>query len=155
MIDHLYNVCQQGKLMRVSHHSTPLSTTTEPLEILHMDLFGPISTVSLGGKSYGLVIIDDFTRFTWVRVLRAKSDAFSEFKIFSVWIQRKTGNLIRTIHSDHGSEFENFDFREMCEELGIEHNFSAPRTPQQNGVAERKNRTLIEAARSILKINLS
>ena len=148
--DHLCDACQQGKLTRVSFHSTPLTATSEPLEILHMDLFGPISTVSLGGKSYGFVIVDDFTRFTWVRVLRAKSDAFSEFKIFCVWIQRKTGKLIRTIHSDHGGEFKNSDFREMCEELGIEHNFSVPRTPQQNGVAERKNRTLIEAARSII-----
>ena len=80
---------------------------------------------------------------------RSKSDAFPEFKIFGTWIQRKTGKLIRTIHSDHGGEFENSEFRDLCEETGIEHNFSAPRTPQQNGVAERKNRTLIEAARSI------
>ncbi|KAI0498664.1 hypothetical protein KFK09_019554 [Dendrobium nobile] len=148
--DHLCDACQQGKQVKSSFHSIRDVITSRPLEILHMDLFGPVSTASLGGKNYGFVNVDDFTRFTWVRFLAHKNESFEEFKIFITWIQRKLGCEISTIHSDHGGEFQNDRFESFCQEIGIEHNFSAPRTPQQNGIAERKNRTLVEAARAML-----
>ncbi|KAI0519487.1 hypothetical protein KFK09_006935 [Dendrobium nobile] len=115
-----------------------------------MDLFGPISIASLGGKNYGFVIVDDFTRFTWVKFLAHKNESFEEFMVFSTWIQRKVDCEISIIHSNHGGEFQNDRFESFCQELGIEYNFSAPRTPQQNGIAERKNITLVEAARAML-----
>ena len=96
------------------------------------------------------MIVDDYSRFSWVKFLRFKNKSFSKFRIFVTLIERKTGNSIGRIHSDHGGEFDNKEFEEFCNTLGIEYNFSAPRTPQQNGVAERKNKTLIEAAHSML-----
>ena len=96
------------------------------------------------------MIVDDYSRFTCVRFLFHKSESFEEFRNFSTWIQRKLGCEIISIQSDHGGEFENERFENFYKEKGIDHNFSAPRTPQQNGVVERKNRTLIEAARAML-----
>ncbi|KAI0497222.1 hypothetical protein KFK09_020444 [Dendrobium nobile] len=148
--DHLCDACQLGKQVHSTFHPIKDISTSRPLEVLHMDLFGPISMASLGGKVYGFVIVDDYSRFTWTKFLSHKNGSFEEFKTFFTWIQKKLGCEILTIHSDHGGEFENKRFGNFCEDKGISHNFSAPRTPQQNGVAERKNRTLVEAARAML-----
>ena len=103
-----------------------------------MDLFGPSRTMSFGGNYYALVIVDDYSRFTWTLFLTHKSDAFHAFKKLAKLIQNKKNLNIVSIRSDHGEEFENKDFELFCDENGIEHNFSASRTPQQNGVVERK-----------------
>ena len=128
-------------------------STTKPLKLLHMDLFGPSRTPSLGGKSYAYVIVDDFSKYTWVLFLSQKNEAFYEFSKFCNKAQNKKGFTITCIRSDHEREFENIDFEEYCNEHGINHNFSAPRTPQQNRVVERKNRTLQEIARTMLNEN--
>jgi len=114
-----------------------------------MDLFGPSRTMSLGGY-YALVIVDDFSRYTWTLFLESKSDAFSAFKKLARGLQNTRNNIIGSIRSDHGGEFQNEKFSKFCEKTGILHNFSAPRTPQQNGVVERKNRSLEELARTML-----
>ncbi|KAI0524689.1 hypothetical protein KFK09_004071 [Dendrobium nobile] len=128
--DHLCDACQLGKQVHSTFHPIKDISTSRPLEVLHMDLFGPISTAILGGKVYGFVIVDDYSRFTWTRFLSHKNESFEEFKTFSTWIQKKLGCEILTIHSDHGGEFENERFGNFCEDKGISHNFSAPRTPQ-------------------------
>ncbi|CAL2246732.1 unnamed protein product [Prunus armeniaca] len=118
-----------------------------------MDLVGPIQTVSLGGKKYILVMVDDFSRFTWVSFLREKSETFQRFKSVCHLLQKEkmTSHLpLVRIRTDHGSEFENSQFLKFCEEMGIKHEFFAPITPQQNGVVERKNRVLVEMARVML-----
>ena len=107
-----------------------------------MDLFGPFRTPSLGGKSYAYVIVDDFSRYTWVLFLSQKNETFYEFSKFCNKVQNEKGFIITCIRNDHGREFENIDFEEYCNEHGINHNFSAPITPKQNGVIERKNKTL-------------
>ena len=107
-----------------------------------MDLFGPFKTPSLGGKSYTCVIVDDFSRYTGVLFLSQKNKAFYEFSKFCNKVQNDNGFAITYIRSDHGREFENIYFEDYCNEHGINHIFSAPRTPKQNGVIERKNRTL-------------
>ena len=94
-----------------------------------MDLFGTSSTTSLGGKSYEFVIMDDFSRSTWVLFLTHKNDAFHEFSNLCRKIQNEKGFTISCIRSDHGREFENVDFESFCDKHGIEHTFSAPRTP--------------------------
>ena len=119
-----------------------------------MDLFGPSRTTSLGGKSYAFVIVGDFSRYTWVLFLAHKNDVFHEFSKLCRKIQNEKGFTISCIRSDHGREFENVEFESFCDVQGIEHTFSAPRTPQQNGVVERKNRTLQEMARTILHENI-
>ncbi|GJU48948.1 retrovirus-related pol polyprotein from transposon TNT 1-94 [Tanacetum coccineum] len=116
-----------------------------------MDIFGPSAVRSYGGNRYTLVIVDDYSRYTWTRFLKNKTEAFDQFKIFSRKIQNQLGCLIVSIRTDHGREFDNeVQFGEFCNANGITHNFSAPRTPQSNGVVERKNRTLQEMSRTML-----
>ena len=118
-----------------------------------MDLFGPSRIPSLGRKSYAYVIVDDFSRYTWVLFLSQKNEAFNEFSKFCNKVQNKKGFAITYIRSDHGKEFENVNFKDYCNEHRIDHNFLSLKTPQQNGVVERKNRTLQEMARTLLNEN--
>nr|GEU41150.1 retrovirus-related Pol polyprotein from transposon TNT 1-94 [Tanacetum cinerariifolium] len=139
------------KQAHASHKAKNVVSTTRCLELLHMDLFGPSVIRSYGGNSYTLVIVDDYSRYTWTRFLKDKTEAFNQFKIFSRKIQNQLGCLIVSTRTDYGREFDNeVQFREFYNANGITHNFSAPRTPQSNGVVERKNRTLQEMSRTML-----
>jgi len=135
---------------RVSFISKNVVSTTQPLPLLHMDLFGPSRTMSFGGNYYALVIVDDYSRFTWTLFPAHKRFTFHAFKKLAKIIQNKKNLNIASIRSDNGGKYENKDFELFCDENGIEHNFSAPRTPQQNGVVERKNRSLEELAKTML-----
>ena len=115
-----------------------------------MDLFGPPSHESLGGKKYCLVIVDDYSRFSWVYFFKSKSETQQNFIDFANEVQRQHNLPILAIRSDNGSEFKNYTLNDFLSEEGIRHQYSAAYTPQQNGVAERKNRTLIDMARSML-----
>ena len=148
--DHICDACQLGKQTRESFNSKNIVSTLRPLELLHMDLFGPTRTTSLGGKKYGLVIVDDFSRFTWILFLAHKDEAFDIFLKFHKKVSNQKIFLIVAIRSDHGTEFENRFFENFYNEQEIDHNFSAPRTPQQNDILERKNRTMEEMARTML-----
>ncbi|XP_068323079.1 uncharacterized protein [Pyrus communis] len=145
--------CQVGKQTKSAHKSTNYISTSRPLELMHMDLVGPVQTESIGGKKYILVLVDDFSRFTWVAFLREKSDAFTAFFGLLNKIQNdrvNSNDRVVKLRTDHGTEFENISFSKFCDEKGIDHNFSAPITPQQNGVVERKNRVLLDMSRVML-----
>ncbi|KAI3735987.1 hypothetical protein L6452_15516 [Arctium lappa] len=142
--------CLKGKQHKTSHKTKELNTISSCLQLLHMDLFGPTNVMSIGKKSYCLVIVDDYSRFTWVYFLRTKDETNGLIKSFILKIENQTNQKVKVIRSDNGTEFKNLDLNTFCEEKGIKRQYSAPRTPQQNGVAERRNRTLIEAARSLL-----
>ncbi|KAK1419497.1 hypothetical protein QVD17_28669 [Tagetes erecta] len=142
--------CLKGKQHRMSFKSKPENSISKPLQMLHMDLFGPTNVQSIGKKSYCFVIIDDFTRFSWVYFLHVKSETAELLKEFIVKVENQLDCKVKILRSDNGTEFKNANVELFCAEKGIARQFSAPRTPQQNGVAERKNRTLIEAARSML-----
>ncbi|GKB06725.1 retrovirus-related pol polyprotein from transposon TNT 1-94 [Tanacetum coccineum] len=145
---HFCDACKIGKQAHASHKAKNIVSTTRCLELLHMDLFGPSAVRSYRGNRYTLVIVDDYSRYTWTRFLKDKTD---QFKIFSKKIQNQLGCTIVSIRTDHGREFDNeVQFGEFCNANGITHNFSAPRTPQSNGVVERKNRTLQEMSRTML-----
>ncbi|KAJ9560217.1 hypothetical protein OSB04_005377 [Centaurea solstitialis] len=146
----LCSACEKGKQTRASFKSKQISSISSPLQLLHMDLFGPVNVQSIGGKKYTLVIVDEYSRYTWVFLLRAKSDAPEEIILFVRKMERLNNLTVRSIRSDHGTEFKNSTLESFFEQKGISQNFSSVRTPQQNGVAERRNRTLIEAARSML-----
>src|SRR5438034_2119181 len=148
--DKVCGACQAGKQHGAPHPSKNVVSTTRPLEFLHMDLFGPVAYISIGGNKYGFVIVDDYSRLTWVFFLQDKSEVQETFKKFARRAQNEFDVKIRRIRSDNGSEFKNTSIEEFLDEEGIKHEFSAPYTPQQNGVVERKNRTLIEAARTML-----
>ncbi|GJU58501.1 retrovirus-related pol polyprotein from transposon TNT 1-94 [Tanacetum coccineum] len=148
---HFCDACKIGKQAHASHKAKNIVSTTRCLELLHMDLFGPSAVRSYGGNRYTLVIVDDYSRYTWTRFLKNKTEAFDQFEIFSKKIQNQLGCTIVSIRTDHGREFDNeVQFGEFCNANGITHNFSAPRTPQSNGVVERKNRTLQEMSRTML-----
>ncbi|GJW24951.1 retrovirus-related pol polyprotein from transposon TNT 1-94 [Tanacetum coccineum] len=148
---HFCDACKMGKQAHASHKAKNIVSTTRCLELLHMDLFGPSAVRSYGGNRYTLVIVDDYSRYTWTRFLKDKTEAFDQFEIFSRKIQNQLGCSIVSIRTDHGREFDNeVQFGEFCNANGITHNFSAPRTPQSNGVVERKNRTLQEMSRTML-----
>ena len=149
-LDKVCDACVKGKHKKSSFKSKNCVSTTRSLQLLHIDLFGPTRTTSLGGKSYGFVIVDDFSKYTWVLFLSSKNEALNLFIPFCKIIQNEKGYSITSIRSDHGKEFENLGFNDFCGENGISHNFSAPRTPQQNEVVERRKRTLKEMARKIL-----
>ncbi|KAJ9548149.1 hypothetical protein OSB04_020692 [Centaurea solstitialis] len=115
-----------------------------------MDLFGPVNTQSIGGKRYTLVIVDEYSRYTWVFFLRSKSDDSQEIINFILQMEKYNLITIRVLRSDHGTEFKSSVLDDFLVSKGISQNFSSIRTSQQNGVAKRRNRTLIEAARSML-----
>nr|KAJ0188771.1 hypothetical protein LSAT_V11C900489000 [Lactuca sativa] len=144
------SACEQGKQTKSSFKPKSCSSISVPLHLLHMDLFGPIPVRSLGGNKYTLVFVDEFTRFTWVVFLKKKSHAAQEIISLIRKNETLTGLKVKQLRSDHGTEFRNSTLEEFCDHKGIGRNFSAPRTPQQNGVAERRNRTLIEAGRTLM-----
>src|ERR1044071_32737 len=150
---HLNDVCvscKKGKQKRKSHKPKKTNSVSLPLERLHMDLFGPVNRKSKNGDSYCLVVTDDYSRFSWVVCMKHKSETFDYLKNLFTKLENIYQLKIRRIRSDNGTEFKNHAMEALCAEKGIHHEFTAPYTPQQNGVAERKNRTLIEAARTML-----
>jgi transposase InsO family protein len=139
-----------GKQVDNTHPKKSTMSTSKAFELLHMNLFGLTTYTSIGGNKYGFVIMDDFTRYTWVVFLVDKSDVFDIFKTFIKRVHNEFETTIKKLRSDNGSEFKNTKIDELCDEFGIRHQFSAKYTPRFNGLAERKNRTLIDMARSML-----
>ncbi|CAN1336948.1 Retrovirus-related Pol polyprotein from transposon TNT 1-94 [Linum perenne] len=148
--DFFCTACVQGKQTKTSFKSVYFISTNKPLELIHLDLFGPSNVQSLGGKSYAFVLVDDFSRFTWVYFLGKKDETFDCFKKFVLQETISSNLPVRTIRSDNGGEFTSSIFSQFCADQGIRHTFSAPRTPQQNGVVEQKNRALLDLSRTML-----
>jgi transposase InsO family protein len=121
--------CQAGKQVGSTHHSKNVMTTSRPLELLHMDLFGPVAYLSIRGSKYGLVIVDDFSRFTWEFFLQDKTETQGTLKRFLRRAQNEFELKVKKIRSDNGSEFKNLQVEEYLEEEGIKHEFSAPYIP--------------------------
>ncbi|KAJ1704767.1 hypothetical protein LUZ63_004546 [Rhynchospora breviuscula] len=143
--------CVYGKQIRLPFPKNQLMRAKRVLELVHTDLCGPMETESLGGSRYFLLFIDDFSRMSWVYFLSNKSETFHTFKKFKAMAENQTGMHLKMLRSDRGGEYQSNEFREYCESEGIQHQLTMPYTPQQNGVAERKNRTVVELARSMLK----
>lgn len=148
--DKICEGCIYGKM---HHLPFPKSAwrAKAPLELVHADIFGPTRTPSLGGKRYFLLFVDDFTRMIWIYFLNQKSDAFSIFLEYKALVEKESGFQIKSLRTDRGGEFIYHPFMEFCRKEGIKRQLTVSRSPQQNGVAERKNRTIVEMARSMLK----
>ncbi|GKE79988.1 retrovirus-related pol polyprotein from transposon TNT 1-94 [Tanacetum coccineum] len=124
------DACNVGKQIHESHKAKNIVLTTKCLELLHMDLFGPSAVQSYGENFYTLVIVDDYSRYTWTRFLKHKNEAFDHFEILSKKIQIQKGCPIILIRMDHGQEFDNeVQFRAFCDANAITLNFLALRTP--------------------------
>jgi hypothetical protein len=132
--DALCEACQKGKFFKTYFKAKNVVSTSRPLELMHIDLFGPVKTASINGKKYGLVIVDDYSRWARVKLLRHKDESHSVFSTFYSQVQNEKDLRIVKVRSDHGGEFENKYFEKLFDINGISHDFSCPRTPQQNGV---------------------
>nr|GFA65114.1 putative ribonuclease H-like domain-containing protein [Tanacetum cinerariifolium] len=147
---HLCPACAMGKSKKKSHKPKSEDTNQEKLYLLHMDLCGPIRVESVNEKKYILVIVDDYSQFTWVKCLRSKDEAPYFIIRFLKMIQVRLKVPVRHIQTNNETEFVNQTLREYYKQVGIFHETSVARSPQQNGVVERHNRTLIEASRTML-----
>jgi transposase InsO family protein len=128
----------------------------KPLELIHTFIFGPTIIQSLQGENYFLFFIDDYSRMIWVTFQKKKSEAFEKFKAIKSLVENEIDLKIKCLISDREGEFSSNEFEEFCELHGIKRHFLAARTPNQNGVVERKNQTIQEMARTMLnETNLS
>nr|GEW29580.1 retrotransposon protein, putative, Ty1-copia subclass [Tanacetum cinerariifolium] len=148
--EHLCPSCEQGKSKRASHPPKPVPNSRQRLHLLHMDLCRLMRIASINEKRYVLVIVDDYSRYTWVHFLRSKDEAPEVIIKFLKRISVLLQSSVIIIRTDNGTEFKNQVLKEYFDTVGISHQMSSVRTPQQNGVVERRNRTLVEAARTIL-----
>jgi transposase InsO family protein len=143
--------CRHAKMVASSHPPLTNVMTECPCELLHMDLVGPSRVRSVGGKWYVLVVVDDYSRYAWVFFLEEKGETFGFVRDLVLRLRNERhGDAIRAIRSDNDSQFRNSRFETFCHDLGLEHQFSSPYTPPQNGVVERKNKILCEMARTML-----
>nr|GEW53035.1 putative ribonuclease H-like domain-containing protein [Tanacetum cinerariifolium] len=149
--DHTCVACCKGEQHKASYKAVNVvSSISVPLQLLHMDLFGRTSIRSIDHKYYCLVITNDYSRFCWVFFLEHKDETYPILKDFINLIENQLNKKVKAIRCDNGTEFKNALLIELCGSKGIKREYSNARTPQQTGVAERKNRTLIEAARTML-----
>lgn len=140
--------CALGKCTRSRHPPSSIKTTS-PLERLHMDLVqGPAT--SLRGNNYLLTVVDDFSRFCWIAPLKSKDQAHHEIKSIITREEKRLDALVKTVKTDGGTEFVNQHLADYFDERGIDHQLSAPGTAEQNGVAERKNGTIVRTAKTFL-----
>ena len=143
--------CLLGKQTRQPFPKETSYRAVKPLELIHGDLCGPITPPTPAHKRYILVLIDDYSRYMWTVLLNEKSEALEKFKKFKTLAEQETKTAIQTLRTDRGGEFTSRDFQNYCDTHGIRRHLTAPYSPQQNGVVERRNRTLMEMTRSILK----
>ncbi|GJR87355.1 retrovirus-related pol polyprotein from transposon TNT 1-94 [Tanacetum coccineum] len=148
--DHLCSSYEQGKSKIKSFHTKTTPSSKRRLQLLHMDLCGPMWVESINGKKYVLVIVDDFSRYTWTHFLRSKDETPGVLIDFLTLVQRGLHAQVTTVRTDKGTEFLNKTLHAYFAKEGIRHETSTARTPEQNGVVERRNRTLVEAARTML-----
>lgn len=143
--------CLMSKQSRSSFPSQAKFEAEKTLELVYADICGPIAPTTPGGNRYFLLFVDDFSRKMWIYLLKEKSEAFSVFRKFKMMVEKRTENSIKMLRTDRGGEFCSKEFTKYCEEVGIIRQFTAPYTPQQNRVVERRNRTVAAMIRSFLK----
>ncbi|RYA47095.1 hypothetical protein DD606_23800, partial [Enterobacter cloacae complex sp. GF14B] len=141
--------CLYGKQTQQPHKHRSSRRDTQ-LALVHSDLCGPMPNLSLGGASYFMTFIDDYSRKVWVYFLKHKDEAFSVFKTFVTLVENQSGKKLKCLRTDNGGEYVSKAFQDFCESKGIKRELTAPYNPPQNGVAERMNRTIQEKVRSML-----
>ncbi|GLU00272.1 hypothetical protein SLE2022_176510 [Rubroshorea leprosula] len=143
-------ICVVSKQHRDSFSKDRSWRAKQVLDLVHSDLCGPINPTSNGGKQYFITFVDDYSRKTWVYLLQTKSEALAAFKNFKVLAENEVGRSIKVLRTDRGGEFNSKEFADFCESNGIKRQLTAAYTPQQNGVCERRNRTIMNMVRSLM-----
>ena len=141
--------CVLGKKERVKF-GTAIHNTEGILDYIHTDVWGPTKTAFLGGKHYFVTFVDDFSRRVWVYTLKSKDEVFETFLVWKKMVENQTWRNIKVLRSDNGTEYRNDQFSIFCKKKGIPRHFTVRDPPQQNGEAERMNRTLLEKVRCML-----
>ena len=142
--------CVSGKHHRSQFPANCSERSSQPLGLVHSDVCGKMSTQSLSGAEYVLTFIDDKTRFVWVYVLKHKHEVFERFLQWKAMVEKSTGQKLKTLRTDNGGEYTSERFENYRKTEGVRHELNVPMTPEQNGVAERMNRTLVETVRAML-----
>ena len=142
--------CVEGKMHRQPFKPVGEIRSSRKLQLIHSDVCGPMQTESIGGHKYFVTFIDDYSRCCAVYYLKRKSEVFEKFKEFEVSAVNECGQKIGTLRTDNGGEFVSKEFDAYLASKGIRHELTIAHTPQQNGVAERMNRTLLESSRAML-----
>jgi hypothetical protein len=137
-------------MIAASHSPVNTVMTEHPKQLLHMDIVDPSQVNYMGNKWHVLIIIDDYSCYSWFFFLESKDQVFKHFQLLALRLNNEYPNCLKVIHSDNVTEFRNASFDEFCLEHGIDQLFSTSRVPQQNGVVERKNHTLVEMTRMML-----
>ena len=149
--DHLCRNCVAGKHKRSFFPNKSEYRASKRLQLVHGDICGPIQPSIVGGRRYYFLLIDDYSRLMWVAFLNKKLDAFQHFKSLKNLAESESEEKVKCLRTDRGGEFNSEEFKIYCEENGIKRHLTAPYSPQQNGVVERKNRTIMSCVRSMLK----
>ena len=142
--------CVEGILHKKPFQTTGGKRAEEQLELVHSDVCGPMSTPSLSGGLYFLSFIDDYSRYVWIYILKRKDQVFEKFCEWKSLVENSCGRKLKNFRTDNGGEYTSTEFTKYLKEEGVHHELTIPKTPQQNGIAERLNRTLVETVHSML-----
>jgi transposase InsO family protein len=148
-VQHHCKHCLIGKMHKLPFAQSQFQST-QPLELVHSDVWGPAPINSSNGYRYYLLFVDDFSRFSWLFLLKHKSEVLTTFKHFKATVENQLSTQIKYLRTDCGGEYSSNAFTDFCSSHGITHQFSCPHTPQQNGIVERKHRHIVESALTIL-----
>ena len=151
LITHPQQVCQDylvGKQTRLLFLASTNYRASKSLELIHADLCGPISLATIGGSHYFMLLVDDFSRWMWIYVIKTKDQALLMFEKFKRLVENSQNWHIKILRTDRGGggEFLSTNFTRLCEDAGIDRQYTAPYTPQKNGVVEQRNRTVMGMA---------
>jgi len=150
-VEQVCDACLVGKQRRAPFPQQALGRSTEPLQLLHGDICGPITPPTPSGNWYFLLLVDDYSRYVWICLLPTKDAAAAAIKRVQAAAECKSGKKLLVLRTDRGGEFAATDFIEYCAELGVHRQLTVPYTPQQNGVVEWRNQSIVGTARSMLK----
>jgi hypothetical protein len=147
--DGIYTGCALGKNAKGSFPSSD-SRSKGILDLIHTDLYGPMTIASLSGYLYYVIFIEDHSQKTWIYFLKTKDGVLARFQVYRAQVENLTGKKIKVLRSDNGGEYISQDFSDFCIEAGIKREYILPYNPQQNGVTERKNRSIVEAIKAMI-----
>lgn len=147
----MYGKCCEGKQPRKSYKSAIPTRGTKKFAIIHSDVCGPFEVKSIRGNSYFVSFIDDYTKKMWIYLIQKKSEVFNIFKQFKLLVEKQCDSTIKLLRIDGGGEYTSREFENFCKDEGIVHEVMAPYTPKHNGTAKRRNRTLLNMVRCMLR----
>ena len=150
-VDQVCDGCLIGKQKRAPFPNQAHRWVKFALDLVHGDLCGPINPPTPSGNNYFLHLVDDMSRYMWIQLLSSKDQASAAIKNFQASVEVETGQKLKTLRNDRGGEFTSVEFGRYCVERGVERQLTAPYSPQQNGVVERRNQSIIDMARCLLK----